>query len=94
MYLAIFFSYIIIINMVTFHMYHIDKRRAEHDEYRISETALLAFSFIGGALGAFCAMREFRHKTLHTMFAVGVPFALVLQTILIVWAMRYCLIAT
>ena len=75
-------------------MYRIDKRRAEHDEYRIPETALLAVSFLGGALGAFCAMREFHHKKLHTTFDVGVPIAFVLQTILIVWVMRYCLIAT
>lgn len=88
-----FFAYIIIINVVSFHLYRIDKLRAEREEYRISETTLLSVSYFGGALGAYCAMREYRHKTLHTAFTVGVPVALVLWTILVIWAMAHCLVA-
>lgn len=84
--------YIIVVNLVSFHLYKIDKLRAERDEYRISEAALLTVAFAGGALGAFCAMQEFRHKTFHTAFTVGVPIALVLQTALVVWAMIDCLL--
>ncbi|MBQ0128399.1 MAG: DUF1294 domain-containing protein [bacterium] len=90
--MLVFFFYIIVMNVVAFHMYRIDKQHAERGEYRISEAALLAVSFLGGALGAFCAMHEYRHKTLHTSFAVGVPLALLVQTVLVVWAMVYCLI--
>ena len=80
--------------MVAFHLFRIDKNRAEQSEYRISEAVLLGVSFLGGALGAFCAMHEYHHKTLHTAFAIGVPIALVIQTVLIIWAMYHCLIAT
>lgn len=90
--MIILFCYVIIINVVSFHMYRIDKLRAEQDEYRIPETVLLAVAFLGGALGAFCAMREFRHKTLHTSFAVGVPIALLIQIALVVWMMARCLL--
>lgn len=92
--MIIFFLYIIIINIITFHLYRIDKWRAEQSEYRISEAILLGVSFLGGALGAFCAMREFRHKTLHSVFAIGVPIALVIQTIFIIWVIYYCLLET
>lgn len=91
--MVVLFAYTIVINVVSFHMYRIDKLRAEHDEYRIPEAILLAVSFLGGALGAFCAMHEYRHKTLHTSFAVGVPIALFVQTVLVIWAMVHCLIA-
>ena len=87
-------SYIIVINIVAFHLYRIDKGRAERDEYRIPEAMLLGVSFLGGALGAFCAMREYHHKTLHKAFSIGVPIALALQTALVVGAMVYCLLGT
>ena len=89
-----FFIFIIIINLVSFHLYRIDKCRAEKDEYRISEAALLAVSFLGGALGAFCAMREYHHKTLHSVFAIGVPLALIIQMTLVIWVMYHCLLET
>lgn len=77
-----------------FHLYRIDKQRAERSEYRISEAVLLGVSFIGGALGAFCAMREYHHKTRHPVFTVGVPIALIMQITLIIGAMIHCLSAT
>lgn len=92
--MIIFFLYIIIINIITFHLYRLDKWRAEQSEYRISEAILLGVSFLGGALGAFCAMREFRHKTLHSVFAIGVPLALIIQMALVIWVMYYCLLET
>ena len=87
-----FFSYIIIINLVAFHLYRIDKNRAIHDEFRIPESVLLGVAFLGGALGAFCAMREYHHKTLHASFTVGVPVALVCYSALVIWAILHCII--
>lgn len=89
----LFFTYLIIINIVSFHLFRIDKRKAERNEYRIPEAVLLSVSFLGGALGSFCAMHEYRHKTLHTSFAVGVPVALIVQSILVIWVMAHCLFA-
>lgn len=92
--IIVVFSYLIIINIVSFHLYRIDKRKAERGEYRIPETVLLGIAFLGGALGAFCAMREYRHKTLHTTFAVGVPIAMAIQIGLVLWVMIRCLLYT
>lgn len=91
---AFFFLYVIAINVVSFHLYRIDKYRAEKGVFRISEATLLSVSFLGGALGAFCAMKEYHHKTLHNAFSIGVPVALVIQSALVLWAMLYCLLFT
>lgn len=89
-----FISYIILINLVSFHLYRIDKIRAERAGFRIPEVVLLTVSFVGGALGAFCAMREYHHKTLHSVFSIGVPIALITQMVLILWTMIYTLLST
>ncbi len=62
--------YILIMSAVTFLLYFIDKKRAENDQYRISEKALLIMSFLGGAIGGYLAMVLFRHKTRHWYFNV------------------------
>lgn len=82
--MIVYYTYIIVLNLVTYYMYLIDKRRAEKDEYRIPEAVLLGLSFIGGAFGAFCAMQEYRHKTLHKAFVIGVPIALLLHVALFI----------
>lgn len=89
-----FFLYIIIVNLASFHLFHFDKQRAECGKYRIPERLLLGISFLGGALGAFCAMREYHHKTLHTAFALSVPVALAVQLVLVIWVIVHCLIET
>lgn len=86
-------SYIIVVNLVAFHLYRIDKGRAEREEFRIPEAVLLGMAFLGGAFGAYCAMHEYRHKTQHTAFFIGVPISLVIQTGIVIWALVYCLIA-
>lgn len=91
--MIVFMLYIIVMNVTSFHLYRSDKQRAERGEFRIPEAVLLGVAFLGGALGAFCAMHEYRHKTLHTSFAVGVPVALILQTILVIWIMVHSLFA-
>ena len=56
------------ISVVAFFMYGIDKAKAKREKFRISEKALLLASFFGGAVGGFCAMQIFRHKTKHWYF--------------------------
>ncbi len=76
--------YLIIMNLLTCILYGIDKLKAIAGARRISEKTLLSFAFFGGSLGAFLAMKIFRHKTCHTKFKMGVPFFIVLHVILIV----------
>lgn len=54
--------YLVIINIITFLLYGIDKYFAIKNMYRISEFILLFFSFIGGVVGALFGMYFFKHK--------------------------------
>lgn len=74
-----FILYIIIINVVTFCLYGVDKHRAKRKMWRIPEAVLLLFAIIGGSIGAGMSMHFYRHKTKHKKFAFGVPIIFILQ---------------
>ena len=57
--------YLIIINIFTFLLYGLDKWKAKHHRWRISESALLLAALVGGSVGALSGMYGFHHKTLH-----------------------------
>ena len=66
-------GYLVIINVIAFVVYGIDKRKAKKHLWRIPEATLIGLAFIGGSVGAFLGMRIFHHKTKHIKFYVGVP---------------------
>lgn len=73
---------LIVINIVAFLMYGIDKAKAKRGAWRIPEATLLGIAFFGGSVGAFLGMRVFRHKTKHARFVIGVPAMLILHAII------------
>lgn len=79
-----FLIYIILVNIVTFITYGIDKFKAKKHKWRISESALIGLAAIGGFVGAFAGMQMFRHKTKHLKFVIGIPVIAVLWIIAIV----------
>ena len=72
------FAYLIVVNITAFNLYWADKHKAKKNKWRIPEKTLIAWAFIGGALGAVAAMLIFHHKTLHKQFTTLVPLALLL----------------
>ena len=56
-------KYLLIINVITFICYAVDKFNAINKKSRISEVTLFFLGLIGGFLGALIAMIVFRHKT-------------------------------
>ena len=56
-------SVIVLMNVITWLAFRNDKRRAEHDLWRIAESHLLILAFFGGSIGAFAAQQFYRHKT-------------------------------
>ena len=76
---------LLLVNIVAFAAYGIDKRKAQKNKWRIPESTLLLLAFIGGSLGALLGMRTFHHKTKHWKFKILVPLFLVLQLALAVW---------
>jgi len=81
----IIFVYILIINIVTFAVYGMDKLLAKAQKYRISEAALLMLSFLFGSIGALLGMIIFHHKTKKKKFLILVPLMLLLQAALLIW---------
>ena len=79
------FLYLLLINVVTFFVYGIDKYKAKHAKWRISEATLLLLAAIGGSIGAWCGMNVWHHKTMHKKFKYGVPAIFILQVVLAVW---------
>ena len=75
--------YLIVINIVTFLVYGIDKWKAKQGSWRISEATLLILAVIGGSIGALLGMNVWRHKTMHKKFKYGLPLILIIQIILI-----------
>ena len=75
--------YLIVINIVTFLVYGIDKWKAKQGSWRISEATLLILTVIGGSIGALLGMKVWRHKTMHKKFKYGLPLILIIQIILI-----------
>ena len=77
------FSYLAIINFATFIVYAVDKYKAIHEQWRISEATLMTMSAVGGSLGGLLAMYTFRHKTKKKKFTVGLPVMLSIQAVLV-----------
>jgi len=75
--------YLIVINIVTFLVYGIDKWKAKQGSWRISEATLLILAVIGGSIGVLLGMKVWRHKTQHKKFKYGLPLSLIIQIILI-----------
>ena len=71
--------YVIIINVITFATFGVDKYKAIRQEWRIRESTLLGLSLIGGSIGGWIAMYTFHHKTKKEQFFVGVPVILAIQ---------------
>ena len=71
------------LNLISFVLFGLDKRRARKGLWRIPEKTLLLSCALFGAAGGLAGMNVFRHKTLKPRFRFGVPALLVLQCALI-----------
>ena len=70
--------YLILVNLIAFILFGMDKSYAKKGARRIPEKNLLFWAWIGGSTGAFLGMRIFHHKTLKVKFFI-VPVLMVLE---------------
>ncbi len=87
----IFFSLIIIINIISFFIMGYDKKLAKDHKNRISEKSLFLFALFFGGIGIYAGMYKFRHKTKHIQFIVIVPITIILNIIFIYYIVLHIL---
>ena len=69
--------------LISFCQFGIDKRKARRGLWRIPEKTLLITAAIGGSIGAWIGMQVFRHKTQHAKFQYGIPAIIAAQVLVI-----------
>ena len=84
---ALLLLYLLLINLVTFLVFGLDKWKAKRKEKkdsvrRVPEKTLFLLSALGGSVGALLGMKVFHHKTLHKSFRFGIPAILALQIVI------------
>lgn len=70
--------YLVIINIISYIAFGVDKRLAESNGYRISEKCLLFLSLIGGCFGGMVGMYCFHHKTKKDKFKILIPLFVII----------------
>ncbi len=83
--MRVILSLILIVNVLAFLLYGIDKWKAKRARWRIPESVLLGLAAVGGSVGAWLGMRVWHHKPQHKKFCYGVPAILLAQIVLLVW---------
>lgn len=77
-----FLTYLTLINLISFLVYGVDKKKAKNKEWRIPESTLILLSIIGGALGGLMAMVIFKHKLSKKIFYIGIPIIIIINKII------------
>lgn len=81
--------YLLLINLVGFVLYGVDKAKSKRKgSRRIPERVLLWAARLGGGVGCWLGMMLFRHKTKHVRFKVLVPLWTVLWVVALVLLVR------
>ena len=91
MYITYFEIYLIIINIITFIVFGLDKLYAIKQRKRIRVVTLLSLSFIGGEIGGIIAMNLFHHKTKKYYFTIGMPVILLIHIAIFFYIKIYVL---
>ena len=81
--------YYILINLASFSLMYIDKRKSKKRKTRISEKNLLIPGLIGGVIGIILGMKIFHHKTRKLSFKFAVLIILILNSIYLYFIWYY-----
>lgn len=78
-------SPIVLLNLITFIVYGIDKLKARKNKWRIPDSTLMLLAIIGGSIGALLGIKVWHHKTLHRKFRYGIPMIILAETALVIY---------
>lgn len=77
--------YLVVMNSIGFASMGIDKSKAKRGAWRIPEKTLFLIAILGGSVGSILGMKQFRHKTKHKSFTIGMPAILLVQVLVILY---------
>lgn len=77
----IYLSLMVIMSVISFTLYGVDKKKAIKGKERIKEKTLLFYTIFNGAIGAFFARFVFRHKTEKKYFSLTIFAGLFIQVL-------------
>lgn len=80
----LFIFLFIFMNLLSFLLMGIDKWKACHHKYRISEFSLLSSAFFFGAFGLGIGMILFHHKVKKRKFNILMPLYCIIQSIILI----------
>ena len=72
-------NYIIVINIIAFFTFGLDKHKAINRKRRIPELTLMTLCVLGGGIGCFLGMKFFHHKTRKIKFFLGIPLITIIE---------------
>ncbi|WP_066677709.1 MULTISPECIES: DUF1294 domain-containing protein [unclassified Chryseobacterium] len=75
----------LIMNLIAFTIFGVDKWKATQHKRRISEFSLLILTFFGGTVGAILAMMIFRHKVSKKSFLWKFGIIILIQIFIILF---------
>ena len=84
----LFLSTYILINLIVFFLYGIDKWKAIHHKWRIPEAHLI-LAGVFGIFGAILGVLLFRHKIRRPKFYIGLPAIFILELMCVILYMKY-----
>jgi len=79
--MGIVITIFVLLNLWTFALYGLDKRKAKLRKRRVRERTLILFAIFGGGFGAFLGMYRFRHKTSKLRFKIWNALGLIIAAI-------------
>ncbi|SHM78729.1 Uncharacterized membrane protein YsdA, DUF1294 family [Anaerosporobacter mobilis DSM 15930] len=83
--ILIILIYLVVMNIIGFAIMGIDKSKAKRGAWRIPEKTLFLIAILGGSIGSLLGMKQFRHKTKHKTFTIGMPAILIVQAAIILY---------
>ena len=86
--MEIYLIALVIMSLITFIFYGIDKKRAQKNKWRIKEATLLGLSLLLGSIGGLCGLYILRHKTKHWYFVVINFLALIIHIVVFIYILK------
>ena len=86
------FVVILVMNIITFIAFGIDKRKAVKGRWRIPEKTLLLMGLMFGSVGQLLGMKVFRHKTNKWYFWFCGMLSLAVQIVIIYKIFTNCMV--